>query len=509
VLGGDLLVAARGWYRHDATTDRFARDARFPDSFSGAHGLTLCPLPDGSVVASADHRLLYLERTDAGFASPGSVVERIPLGNRLIACLVEDGVVWLGTDDGLYRWDRDAPVPPRTNARVHVRRVTRGEEGLIAASLQPGLGTRLPPLTWERAPLRFDFALTSYVAAERNEYRTLLEGFEGDWTAWGRVASREFTNLPPGRYRLRIEGRDVRRATAPETSLDFVIRPPWYRSSVAYGGYGVAALVTLIGAGQIQARKVRRRNRELQQLVAERTEELRAASITDPLTGLHNRRFFAEVIGSEVAAVRRSRHRDPEDQARELVLCLIDLDHFKAINDRFGHAGGDEALRQVAGRLRATCRENDLLFRWGGEELLLLARDTRGKAGAAELARRLLSAIGDEPLALGSDAGGHAEGARPYRLTCSIGFAALPFFGDAPAETTLDDVLRFADAALYEAKRAGRNRACGARPSLPFAVVGARWPDWRNHSLTDAAASWLELVTVAGLRAAGRDGPSG
>ena len=500
MLGDDLLVAARGFFRYDPARDRFELDPRFPETFAGAHGLALCPLADGTLVASADHRTLHLVPGEAAFEQPGSVVERVPLGNRLISCLAEDSIVWLGTDDGLFRWDREAETQSGDHAAVQLRSIALGGLGVLAADLGAG-AMSVPPIPWRSAPLRVEFSLPSLVAAERNEYRTLLEGFESEWTPWTRLGWRELTVLPPGRYRLRVEARNVRREPARAATLDFKITPPWYRSGVAYAGYGLLAVAGLAGVGRLQVSQVRRRNLELQRTVEDRTEELRAASITDPLTGLHNRRFFAEIIDAEIAAAARAQRRFPGD-AQELLFCIVDLDHFKSVNDALGHAGGDDFLVQTAERLRAIKREGDLLFRWGGEELLLMARNTR-REGGAELARRLLQAIGGVPMTVRTDhlvPSAHRS-RQPWRLTCSVGFAPMPLFADAARGASLDEVLRFADAALYQAKRTGRNRACGVLPSLPYDVVRDTWDDWQRQSVAEASTRWLSLVIVEGPKA--------
>ena len=127
---------------------------------------------------------------------------------------------------------------------------------------------------------------------------------------------------------------------------------------------------------------------------------------------------------------------------------MIDVDHFKSINDSLGHAGGDAVLREVAERLRHRVRLEDVVGRWGGEEFLVLSAIADADA-AAVLAERLRAAIADEPFEI--------EGAGTIRVTVSIGCAAGA--GDAEA------LVREADAALYEAKALGRNRFIVAVPS--------------------------------------------
>jgi diguanylate cyclase (GGDEF)-like protein len=169
-------------------------------------------------------------------------------------------------------------------------------------------------------------------------------------------------------------------------------------------------------------------------------EETALLACTDPLTGLFNRRRFLEELG-------RALHRG-ERYGDHFALLFLDLDRFKAINDRHGHEAGDRALQAVASALTAGLRQSDVLGRLGGEELAaLLMQVDRGRA--TRVAERLRAAIGALELPLENDA--------VLRLTVSGGLALYPEHGGTP-----DALLRAADAALYAAKDAGRDRVCCA-----------------------------------------------
>jgi len=162
--------------------------------------------------------------------------------------------------------------------------------------------------------------------------------------------------------------------------------------------------------------------------------QVAAAALYDPLTGLHNRRFFLEHLQREMAFARR--HSFP------LHLLYLDLDNFKLINDRWGHLAGDQALIQVARQLQDQVRQEDLLARMGGDEFALLVRGIPDSQ-ILQLAGRLQQAVQSLPL----------QGGIP--LTCSIGVASLLRL---PAETSVQSFLEAADQALYQAKRQGGNR---------------------------------------------------
>ncbi len=173
---------------------------------------------------------------------------------------------------------------------------------------------------------------------------------------------------------------------------------------------------------------------------------LRNEVLTDPLTELLNRRAFDQNM--EHALRQWERHR------RAFVLLIGDVDHFKLINDRFGHPVGDEVLRQLSVRLRSALRKSDLAFRIGGEEFAVLLTETSLKAGA-EVGEKLRSRIDEEPILL------------PNGQTI---FPTMSFGVGGPGATTISELLSQVDQALYRAKSLGRNRVVvfgGLEPTAP------------------------------------------
>ena len=193
---------------------------------------------------------------------------------------------------------------------------------------------------------------------------------------------------------------------------------------------------------------------------------LQEASLTDPLTGLRNRRFFSATIEADVGQALRS-HTDKHDaHTRDLVFYLIDADNFKEVNDQYGHDVGDKVLVEMARRLSSSIRHSDVLVRWGGEEFLIVSRYT-DRNEADLLAQRVLAAVADRPFCLG-------ESREAIYRTCSLGWAAFPWFLDNPRAVGYEEVLILADRALNRAKQSGRNRAVGMLPAtgkLPATTV--------------------------------------
>jgi two-component system, cell cycle response regulator len=176
------------------------------------------------------------------------------------------------------------------------------------------------------------------------------------------------------------------------------------------------------------------RLKAVQDELRRRNAELERMSRTDSLTEIHNRRHMDELVHKLLGAARR------HDQS--LAIIMIDIDHFKQINDTKGHAAGDRVLQVVAGRLTTVLRAEDELGRWGGEEFITLLPVT-DLSGAKRVAERMRFVVASEPVSLGS----HGT----LSVTISLGCAAA-VGGDPEA------LVRRADDCLYAAKNAGRNR---------------------------------------------------
>jgi diguanylate cyclase (GGDEF)-like protein len=184
-------------------------------------------------------------------------------------------------------------------------------------------------------------------------------------------------------------------------------------------------------------------NERLLHEVAERAraeEQLAHAARADPLTGLMNRRAMLEQLEYQMARYQRSE--------TPFILLLADLDHFKSINDTFGHDAGDQALIEIAEQLKGGLRAQDLVARWGGEEFLILLPDTDLEGGLT-VAEDLREGIAARALTIGEET---------MRLTLSLGVAGYC------ADQSLNDCIKAADTALYRAKVEGRNRVVAASP---------------------------------------------
>ncbi|HEY8875989.1 MAG TPA: diguanylate cyclase [Roseateles sp.] len=323
-------------------------------------------------------------------------------------------------------------------------------------------GLKLPAGTRSFA---VEFAALDYIDPAKLRYMLRLEGWDAGWTftdASARFAS--YGGLPPGRYRLEVYATNHHGIWGDRPLLlNVELLPAWWQTrwaqaAAVLAGLGLAWALLRWGVAR-RTVQLSRREAALQALVDQRTAELREASTTDPLTGLRNRRYLDSRVASDLQLCLRHysepRHGLPDrhsDDEADLLVMLMDLDHFKRINDRHGHAAGDQVLTEFARRLRAAFRESDVLVRWGGEEFLALARGG-ARSGATELATRFCAAIREQPFTL-------ADG-RTLTVTVSVGFAVFPLDPQAPRAWGWDATLSLADAALYAAKAQGRDGYVG------------------------------------------------
>ena len=321
-------------------------------------------------------------------------------------------------------------------------------------------------LGYEDDVVTFGIAALDYASAAENRFSYQLEGFDDDWVDAGTERRITYTNLDGGDYTFRVRASNSDGFWNNEgvaVSLR-VEHPPW-KTWWAYTLYALAIVAAVLAFVRHHARKFQREaeySRRLEHEVHARTDELKRrnselrdandqlqqASTTDPLTGLRNRRYLFEQVSKDVDLVLRH-YRDGTETIRpggnnDLLFLMVDLDHFKPVNDSAGHEAGDELLLQIRDVLLEACRYSDDVIRWGGDEFLVVARDTN-REFAATLAERIRSSLSQRVFPIGNG--------QVARTTASIGYASFPFLKDQPELLTWEEVLGVADAAMYEAKR--------------------------------------------------------
>lgn len=476
---GGLWVGSNGdglFHRSaEGVVKRYTRDEGMPDNFVwsvlvDAQDQVWAYTSRGLARINGDHIQAYSEAD--GLLHPE--------GTATAALRTRDGHLWFGSGFGLVRHverQRAPEAPPR----VLIERVT-------AAGSRVDPGSLLPPGSRD---LSFSFAALRLGHSAQLRYRYRLRGESADWSTPQAYQPITYAALPAGRYVFEVQARDGLREWGSPTEFEFEIAPaPWQRASSKILA-GLALVLIAVLAVQLRLRQLATRRRELEALVdyrthalAEANRQLEQASLTDPLTGLPNRRYLLRQVQADLAQCRRA-YRLPAVAGlqRDLLFLLVDIDHFKAVNDRYGHAAGDSVLKQFASLLTLAVRESDYAVRWGGEEFLVVAR--HADADQAEvLAERIVAAARSHVFRIDSGESLHC--------TCSVGVAALPFLPGDPDALEWEQIVDLADAAVYAAKRQGRDGwvVLSATPGLTSMDL----PD-----LLDAARHRLDAPETARL----------
>ncbi len=405
----------------------------------------------------------------------------------------EDGTLLFGTSGGLARYnpvvaDERVELPPRvviTNAHL-------GQRDRVAE--------HNPQAQRSDNTFSVDFAALTYRDTDNVRCSYRLAGLESESTETSDRKAR-YPALPPGNYRFTVSCRSARGTLSFPAEFSFTVIPAWWQR---WYTRGFAILIGLFGLYHLmnyRTRKLQSERQRLEEAVAERSEalaqankELEEMSLTDPLTSARNLRFFQATIGSDISqAIRAYTAPDPtrSRRNRDIVFYLIDADHFKEINDRFGHDAGDQMLIDLTARISSAIRYSDVLVRWGGEEFLVVSRFCERKE-AATLAARVLSAVAGEPFKV------KGAGLSLHR-TVSIGWAAFPWDMHSPIDVDYEEVLALADRALYKAKNSGRNQAIGALPPESAAEPHTAVAHGDTEARVSEIAATANYVTTYGL----------
>jgi diguanylate cyclase (GGDEF)-like protein len=377
------------------------------------------------------------------------------------------GVLWLPSRDGVVTLDtlgiaKNTTAPTAVIERLQVREQWQ--------DVRPGQTYKLDNGARD---LAFEFTALSFQDPASVVLRYRLHGYDKDWRELpaGAPRSVNYTNLPSGSYSFEIKASnnaDVwNKAPA---RLDFSIAPYFYETAWFVGLLGAALCGLVYGGYRLQRRAHERQRAALEQQVAERTQQLHVANLalelasqTDPLTGLHNRRYLSNQIPADLAFYEREQRRNG-GQDNTLLFALVDIDHFKRINDTHGHKAGDRVLQQVSEVLRRQVRTGDYLVRWGGEEFLLVCRPST-RQFVPVLGERIRRAVAGHSFDLGDSV--HVN------LTCSIGLSESGLYLNGNNPAGWEQLVELADAALYWVKENGRNGWSALRPNpgVDFAAL--------------------------------------
>ncbi len=448
-----------------------------PDSQASAMIVGVQPDGEGGLWVSTSQGLSHLQ---AGLEIYQNFDVRDGLqGNQFniaSTALGPDGEVFFGGPNGLnYFYTSDIftnlyePRVVLTGFELFNLPVTVGNELLP----KPIEYTQTITLPHDQSVFTIEFAGLSYQNSSRNLYRYRLDGFDPPpvWSPPKPIRHATYTNLAPGTYTFKVHATNHDNTMSRNPAqLRIIILPPWwqtwwFRLLVAGGLFGL-----VVGGVHWRVQQIRRINSELEKRVLERTTELRdeirlrqavedqlrqtnealqvklaeiielqnklrEQAVRDALTGLLNRHHLAEIMHTELSRAGRAHY--------QVTFMLIDLDHFKDINDNFGHQAGDIVLQTAGQMLNQHIRQGDYAFRYGGEEFLVILPGTSPKD-----ALRRAEQLRADFIALKTKVDGNI-----IDITASIGVAIYPIDGDKSEE-----ILRYVDEALYQAKGKGRDR---------------------------------------------------
>ncbi|BFM10108.1 diguanylate cyclase [Simiduia litorea] len=356
--------------------------------------------------------------------------------------VIDDGYAWFSSLAGVVRIDTNLPEVKVPVAKVRkVLDVGKSESRLMK-------------------DLEVHYSVLDFRNAQQIAYRYRMKPYNNQWQEAGDRRIAYYTNLPPGPFVFEVQAKQAFGRWGPVASATIVVEAYYYETLWFKCLIAALVLIFLYGIFRVRTFSLRTRSVYLAQEIQARTEQLETmnselervnkklhlASITDPLTGLHNRRFMTEQIGVELARMKRQRQQQQQVQSNNVLgFFLIDLDWFKHVNDRYGHGVGDMLLAETASNLKKACRESDMLLRWGGEEFLLLAPDSN-PSEFSRIADRLRRAVAMAGEKMGL----------PQRISASIGCVPHPL----SLRSDIDNwtfTLALADYCLYQAKAAGRN----------------------------------------------------
>lgn len=350
-----------------------------------------------------------------------------------------DGSIWIGTPVGVSHILRPEAMLSDAPRTVMITSVMHGSQAISEGDRVPMLGSR--------APLTLRFTMLGRASGDAPHFRYRLRGSD-----WVETASHviNFTGLPSGDYRFEVQAiDDDRRSQSPSTYFDFSIPSSWWLAWWTYPLEALLLVALVMISWRWRTSRLMHHNRRLEAMVgartAELTEEKRELELAraelydqathDGLTGLYNRMAILDLLATQLEPGARV--------SPGLAVALMDADHFKRVNDTYGHQAGDVTLQNIAHQLQSYVRGGDQLGRYGGEEILMVLPGI-GRLDAENRLQEIQQAV---------SASTHSWHGEKFTITLSVGLVWI-----GRESVTVQDVIRRADYALYAAKSAGRDR---------------------------------------------------
>lgn len=348
------------------------------------------------------------------------------------------GQFWLGTAAGLYRFSPRLMEDYKFNAPMVISKLQADQKQWLDPQSSAQNPLELPVHTKE---ISIHFSFLEYYFSDGHQYQYRFSGPEQEWHYVGHRNQVSFNRLPAGSYSFEVRN-NLEHSEQSTARVHFVIPAPLWQDKRLWLFVCLIALLSIWLIWQARTRNLHQQNSRLNQLVRQRTTDLEQANLalnqqarTDFLTKLPNRLAFSEQF--ELLQRQAIRQKLP------FTLVLLDIDHFKTINDTYGHDAGDVVLTKVAQSLSQRLRQRDVLARWGGEEFILLLPETSSE-GALVVCEELRQCLMQMNIVYQEQS---------ISVTATLGLAQL--------EDLQLELIRWqsaADIALYQGKKTGRNK---------------------------------------------------
>jgi diguanylate cyclase (GGDEF)-like protein len=314
-------------------------------------------------------------------------------------------------------------------------------------------------LKYGKNNIEFEYIAVSTRKENPVFYRTRLVPLDNHWSEPTKQTYIKYLNLAPGHYTFQVtanNGGGETRWLESKNQVNLLILRPFWLTWWFLLLAAVSVIVLVFFIIKIRLNTLHKQKEILEKQVQLRTEELKYLSITDPLTDLKNRRYLEEKIKEDIGLIERHIYdnlkSEKVDRTPILGVFILDIDHFKGVNDHYGHKAGDIVIVDIARVLIDMLRHSDTIVRWGGEEFLVITWQ-KEKSNSFELAERIRKKIESYKFEVDENTF--------IQRTVSVGFAHFPFIPNNTRQVTWSHVVSLADSALYIAKNNGRNLSVG------------------------------------------------
>ena len=388
-------------------------------------------------------------------------------------------------------------------------KTTVGDKEVTSPLLATGKDTPLI-VAAEKNSINIEFTTLDFINNKAINYRYRLQGLSNQWKITdSKHREAAYTTLPPGQYQFEIQNSNRLGEWNPKYHrVYFQVLPFWYQTFIARSMLFLISIVLVMLFIRFRISRLKKQQLILEEQVKlrtltlektakelnEKSEALTKVSVTDPLTGVNNRRFLDSNLPTDVALTTQKYHDlAPNKEAikdADIMFFVIDIDHFKKVNDHYGHQAGDLVLIEITNRLKKLIRGSDYLVRWGGEEFLFVVKETSREL-AAQFAHRICQQVKQESFFINEKI--------ELSLTCSVGFVPFPLCYRKPTETSWLDCINIADKALYTAKNAGRDAWVGLSLTAPLTIKDTAIDGLRLPLDTIKLESNLEISTVKNI----------